>query len=110
MAFDAVAQPFGKRQARLAESRQHRFAHQPHFFVENPLEDMFLRAEVVVQHGVGHARCLGDRSGPRPGVSLRQKLPFRGLQDRLLLVLLRFRHAFSCINIYCYKRFRLFNN
>ena len=93
MTLDSVSQAFRQREARLAEGRQHRLAHQAHLLVENALEELFLGSEIVVQHGVRHARRLGDRGCPRPCESFVEKLLFGGFQDRLLLVLSRFGHG-----------------
>ena len=67
-AGEAVAQPLRQRQSRLPEGCQHRFAHQPHLLVEDTFEQLFLRPEIVVQHGVRHAGRFGDRGRPRPRI------------------------------------------
>ena len=91
MAPDAVAQALGQRKPRLPESREHGLAHQLQLLVENPLEKLLLRAEIVVEHGVRDTRRLGDRGGPLE--ALGQKLPLGGTEDGILPIMKRFCHG-----------------
>ena len=93
VALDAVPDAFLQRQVRLAEGGQHRLAHQARLLVEDAFEQLLLGPEIVVQHGVRHARRLGDRGRARPGESFVEEFPFGGFQNRLFLVPGRFGHG-----------------
>ena len=85
--------PLQERQRGIAESRQHRFAHQAQLFIEDTLEDIFLRAEIVMQHGVRHPGRRRDRRGAGAVETFGQELLLGSRQNRLLLGFCRFCHG-----------------
>ena len=86
MRLESLLQTLQKRQFLPSESRKHGLPHEPQLLVEYAVEELFLRAEIVVQQSVRYARRLGDRRGARTGESLGEKFAFGRLQNRLLSV------------------------
>ena len=92
VASDTVAQTFGQWKSRFPKGRKHGLAHQLQFLVENPFEKLFLRAKIVVEHGVRNTCRLGNRSGPSPFEALGKKLLFGSTEDGILPIMKRFGH------------------
>ena len=95
MPFYALADSLLQGQVLVADGAQDDVAQLAYLVRDNAFEEVVLRAEVVVEHGVGHSRRFGDGGGPGSGIAFLEKLPFGGLQDagfRVLAVALFFAH------------------
>ena len=84
MRCNAGLNPFDDRFLRVSHGSKYRLRNQPCDFGDNPLEKLLLGAEVVVQHGMRHARPFGNDCRAGSVKSLQEKLLFGRLKNQLL--------------------------
>ena len=74
--FHTLADSFLQRLILIAYRTQDDVPQHIDFLGYNPLEEVVLGAEVVVEHGVGHSGRFGYGGGPCPGISFLEELLF----------------------------------
>ena len=70
-------------QIAVAESVLQRGNQLCHFLLKNVFEKIFLSVEIIVQHGVRHARALGNGGSGGGGKPVAQEHLFGGFQNEL---------------------------